>query len=964
MKTLAIDLESYSETDIMSCGAYKYVEDPTFEVMLLAYSFDLEPALVIDLAQGEPIPQAVLDALIDPTVIKTAYNAPFERTCLAKHLGKAMPPEQWQCSMVLASECGLPLGLGMVSSALNFGEDKAKMKEGKALIRFFCIPCKATKKNGGRTRNRPEDDPLKWETFTEYCRMDVEAENEIKRKLITYPLEASENRLWELDQKINDKGVLLDEKLIREAISFDLAYKERLTEEAIRLTGLSNPSSAAQLKAWLLETEGIEVESLNKKAMPEVFEQMELDLSREVLELRSELTKTSVRKYDAMLRCRCADGRARGLFQFAGTKTLRWSGRLIQLQNLPQNHIETLSSARELVRAGSYENFEVIYDNVSSTLSELIRTAIVPAPSHKFLISDFSAIEARVIAWFAGEQWVIEEFEDEGLIYEATASQMFGVPKHTIEKGGENHHLRAKGKVAILACIAEDSLVLTNQGLIPIQDVTEKQLLWDGENWVKHKGVIYKGEREVITYDGLTATEDHLVWAEGKKRPIHFRDASSSGAHLLQTGFGRKALRMGGNNQSRETLESKTKSLLCADEMHKVQKCSMDKLEQSQPWFVKRLSELFATRKTLSKMAVQKDVGCKKQMLHKHASSLQRLWGKRNKVRIPKCGAILSVACEESRSTKERVGNRPYKQQWELCSREHKIFHQKREYRKSAYNSIVRMGEQGLALCKNSCLSKIKLWFESGASYLRSLESCSRKKKELERNTTKVRVYDILNCGPNHRFTVSNCLVHNCGFGGSVGALKAFGADKMGMSESDMQETVTKWRAANPNIVKWWWSVDRAAMKAVQSKGQAYDEIGKILFSYESGLLFITLPSGHRLCYFNAEIQDGRFGKPVVSYMGLNQITRQWTRMETYGPKLVENIVQAAARDCLAESMIRLDEAGFDIRMHVHDEVICEEPIEGRNVQAMSDIMGTPVAWGKGLPLRADGYETLFYRKD
>ena len=797
MRTLSIDIETYSDVDIGACGAYKYVDSPNFEILLFGYSFDFEPAKVIDLMDYEEIPEEVVEALFDPEVVKRAYNAPFERTCLAKHFGRPMPPEQWRCDMVLGAVCGLPLGLAAVSDALGLGEDKAKMKVGKDLIRYFCIPCKPTKSNGYRTRNLPEHAPEKWELFKAYNARDVDSENEITKMLMKYDLDENEQLNWVLDQEINDRGVKLDLELVENAIRFDEQNKEALTEEAIKLTGLSNPNSVSQIKDWLKEQEGLEVESLNKKAMPDVLDALTTEEAKTFLDLRSKLSKTSVKKYEAMDRCACSDQRAKGLFQFYGTRTGRFAGRLLQLQNFPQNHMPDLDLARQLVKSGDYETFTLLYDDVSSVLSELLRTAIIPEEGNKFIVCDFSAIEARVTAWMAHEQWRLDVFKNGGDIYCNSASQMFKVP---VVKNGINGHLRQKGKVAELACIAENSLVLTDKGLVKIQDITEDMKLWDGEEWVKHDGVVFKGYKEVMTYEGLTATADHLVWTEEADRPMRFGTAIERKAHLLRTGDRGTAVRMGRDHRLQENMVGKEKP-------------------------------------------------------------------------------------------------------------------------------------------------------------------CEREEKKLETNPSKVRVYDILNCGKRHRFTVSDVLVHNCGYGGSVGALKAFGADKLGMTEEEMQDTVNKWRESSPNIVNWWWSMDRAAKRAISKKTSAYDEVGGITFSYENGLLFMGLPSGRKLCYYNARIVDGKFGKPVIGYMGTNQKTRKWEVIETYGPKLVENCVQAVARDCLLTAMRRLDEAGFKITMHIHDEIIIEEPIGGRSLSDVEAIMSMPIPWAKGLLLCGDGDEMPYYQK-
>ena len=650
---LGIDLETYSEIDIKSCGSFRYIDDGSFEVLLFGFKWDDSPAQVVDLASGESLPKEVRDGLFDPRVLKTGWNNAFERYALWKHLGRYLPPEQWEDTMVLAAQCGLPASLEGAGAALGLSEDQAKMKEGKALIRYFCVPCKATKANGGRTRNHPEHAPDRWELFKEYCGQDVEAEHTIREKLLHWKPDEVEHKFWCLDAKINEKGMKIDRTLAAFAVAMDQRYKEELTEKAVAITGLENPKSVSQIKTWLFDQEGKEFPSLNKKVVADVVAGLQSEKAKEFMAIRSELSKSSTAKYEAMLRSVCKDDHCKGCFQFYGAnRTGRFAGRLVQLQNLPQNHLEPLDEIREMVRTGKYSALKALYDGVSKPLSELIRTALIPEDGHKFLVSDFSAIEARVIAWFAGEQWRLDVFEQGGDIYCASASQMFHVP---VEKHGQNAHLRQKGKIAELAL----------------------------------------------------------------------------------------------------------------------------------------------------------------------------------------------------------------------------------------------------------------------------------------------------------------------GYGGGVNALKAFGADKS-MTEEEMQETVDLWREASPRICELWRAIERAAIRSVARRSTTVSSLGNVTFRYENGVLFMTLPSGRRLAYFGAKYEESiwKRGQKALSYMGVDQKTKKWTRLETWGGKLTENLVQATARDVLRESMLALDAAGFDIRAHVHDEVIVTEPVNGRSVEVMSDIMGQPISWALGLPLRADGYETPFYKKD
>lgn len=653
-RVLGFDYETYSETDLGKCGSYKYMEDPNFEVLLLAYAFDDEPVKQVDLAMGEPWPEEFLQALADPEVVKVAWNCAFERYATQIALGRYQPPEQYEDTMILAAQCGLPLSLAGAGEALGLGEEQAKMKEGKALIRYFCLPCKPTKANGMRTRNTPYDAPEKWEIFKEYNRRDVEAERTIRQKLLRWKPGRLEHEFWCLDARINEKGVRIDRQLALNAVAMDQRYKGELTERAVELTGLENPKSVSQIKNWLFDQEGKEFPSLNKKVIADVVSQLNSDRAKEFMALRAELSKSSTAKYEAMVRAQCSDGTAKGCFLFYGAnRTGRFAGRLIQFQNLPQNHMETLAQARALVRSGNYGGMQVLYDSISGPLSELIRTAILPEEGGKIMVADFSAIEARVIAWAAGERWRLEVFEQGGDIYCASASQMFHVP---VVKHGVNGHLRQKGKIAELAL----------------------------------------------------------------------------------------------------------------------------------------------------------------------------------------------------------------------------------------------------------------------------------------------------------------------GYGGGVNALRAFGADKLGMSQEEMQETVDLWRNSSPRICDLWRSLEKAAIRAVARQEATVSGVGSIRFDMEGNILWMTLPSGRRIAYFGARYDYTRKSpdRKVLSYMGVNQTNKKWERVETWGGKLTENLIQATARDCLREAMFALDAAGYDIRAHVHDEVIVTEPIGGRSVEEMSELMGRPISWVPGLPMRADGYETPWYKKD
>ena len=450
VRNLSIDIETYSDVDLPKCGVYKYVEGD-FHILLFAYAFDDEDVKIVDLACGEELPQEVLDAIDDPNVIKWAWNAQFERTCISHYLGRVLSPDSWRCSMVHAASLSLPLSLKEAAKALKTGEQKDKA--GENLIRYFSVPCKPTKANGGRTRNLPEHNPEGWQQFKDYCVQDVRTERDIRKRLEVFPMLEHEWDYYHMDQRINDRGVLIDRQLVEQAIACDLMLSDAMTKKAYELTGLENPNSVSQLKTWLQER-GIEVDSLGKKDVAAMITDLDKHScdqeALDMLKLRLQMAKSSVKKYQAADRCTCADGRARGLFQFSGAnRTQRWSGRNIQLQNLPQNHISTLDEARELVKMGCFDMVESIYGNTPDILSQLIRTMLIAKPRHKFIVADFSAIEARVLAWLAGEEWRMEAFKNGEDIYCASASQMFGVP---VVKHGINGELRQKGKVAELAC--------------------------------------------------------------------------------------------------------------------------------------------------------------------------------------------------------------------------------------------------------------------------------------------------------------------------------------------------------------------------------------------------------------------------------------------------------------------------------------------------------------------------------
>ena len=767
MRVLHLDLETYSSSPLPKCGVYRYCDLSDFEILLLSYAFDDGPVITTDLACGEMLPDEFLKALEDPTILKIAHNAVFERVCFSKYLGHWLDPAQWRCTMVMAWYSTLPGRLADAAVALNVTEKK--MEEGKDLIRYFSVPCKPTKTNGGHTRNLPQHAPEKWATYKKYNAQDVETERAVYHALLKHPLPEHEWELYALDQRINDRGVRVDRLLVKQAMAVDLAFSRQAFKRAQELTGLENPGSVSQLKAWLADMD-MPMESLSKRIVQEKAAEAD-GIVKELLELRLELSKTSIKKYEAMARTVCRDGRVHGMLQFGGaSRTFRWAGRLVQLQNVPQNHLPDLRLARDIVKRSDEEQLEMLFGSVPNTLSELIRTAFIPREGCRFIVADFSAIEARVLAWLAGEEWVLAEFRGKGKIYEATASRMFHIPQKTIVKGHSNYEYRQKGKQATLSCIAEGQLVLTDQGLVPIEQIQLHHKVWDGENWVSHEGLVYRGKREVITYEGLTATADHLVWVKGRTMPISFGQAAAIGLHLVE------------------------------------------------------------------------------------------------------CGKL--VYCDP-----------------------------------------------------------------------------------IEMNQRLARVYDLRNAGPHHRFTVSGRLVHNCGYGGGVGALKAMGAK---MPEEEMQPLVDAWRAANPHIVQFWYALGNAASEVIEKRNSV--RVGKVKVYWQDNRLLIRLPSGRDLCYLSPRFVTNRFGSRGIGYLAASA-SGKMELQETFGGKIVENCTQSIARDLLAHAMQNLEAAGYPIVFHVHDEAVMEVPIGQGSVEEACCIMAISPKWAQDLPLRADGEEMEFYRK-
>ena len=958
IKRIVIDIETYSAVELSKTGVYRYAEDPSFEILLFGYSVNGGHVNVVDMTQGEQIPEEILSALLDPGIIKHAFKASFERICLSRHLRDLgmlkegyIPPRGWHCDMVWAGYMGFPMSLKLAGMAL--GLEKQKMDEGKELITYFCKPYRATSKNGYSDRNLPEQNAIRWFFFKMYNQRDVEVEMEIANKLKNHPVP---DFVWEeycLDQEINDRGILVDFEVMESAIRLDAEAQSRLKEEMQEMTQLENPKSVIQLQQWL-KMNGVELDSLGRKELQKELENIPEPM-RTVLKLRLQLAMSAVTKYKAMKAAVCADGRLHGMFKFyGGSRTGRFSGAIVQLQNLFRNSLPDLELARELVKQGNYDALRILYDSVPEVLAQCVRTAFIPAEGMKFIVADFSAIECRVLAWLAGEQWVLDVFKVGGDIYCESASRMFHVP---VEKHGANGELRQKGKQAVLSCIAEGQLVLTDKGLIPIEDITTEMQVWDGGEWVSHDGVVFQGEREVITYEGLTATPDHLVYIEGASRPIRFDIAASSGAHLVQTGDGRNAIWLGKNNKSGETMESKTKRLLCFNAMSRMRSGSMATFRQSKNREIKRLSKLYSA-KVNSILARAKTCSGQTTMRESERSKILELWRKRDQVRFSECNRSRALFNSKLRDTEQGSGTRSYRQQWRLYSREYSLCYKERELRKQTNNCIKSIRAEILAICGIRSQKQVIPRINQGRDYSRSRISGIGKTEALEINKRTLRVYDILNARRHHRFTVSGKLVHNCGYGGSVGALRSMGAIEAGMKEEELQPLVTSWRKANPNIVKLWHVIEKAVKEAIKKK--CTTQTNGLIFCYQGGMLYITLPSGRNLSYVRPRIAENRFGGESISYYG-NDFAGHWSLIESFGGKLAENIVQAISRDILCHAMELLRSSR--IVAHIHDEVVLEVPMDA-DVEEICRIMATAPVWAPGLPLRADGYECKFYKKD
>ena len=923
IKSLSLDLETRSSVDISKCGVYKYAESPDFEILLFGVSINHGPITVYDLASGDTVPEAIVSALVDHRVIKWAYNASFERVCLSIWLRKSYPeyfcsygtkgdpvqgyldPASWKCTLVWAAYNGLPLGLEKVGAVLGFEEQK--LKEGKELIKYFCCPCRPTKANGGRTWNLPQHAPDKWALFKKYNERDVLVEMQIQERLGNYPVPDFVWDEYHLDQEINDRGILMDTRLVEQAIRMDGLSRESLMTRMREVTGLDNPNSVQQMKEYL-SAKGLNTETLGKKDVAAMLDGAKGDVA-EALSLRLQVAKSSVKKYQAMQSAACADGRCRGMFRFYGAnRTGRWSSTILNLQNLYRNSMPDLAEARALVRAGDYEMLYMLYDSVPEALAELVRTAFIPRPGYKFIVSDFSAIEARVLSHLAGEKWRSDLFQRGGDIYCQSASKMFGVP---VEKHGVNAELRQKGKVAELACIAKGQLVLTDQGLVPIEDVTLEMRLWDGEEWVTHGGVVDRGEREVITYEGLTATPDHLVWTEGEPGPVQLGVAAARGARLVQTGDGRRAIRLGKDHRAGETLGQGPASLLCPDKVPGVRVGAVAAPGQPEIREVERVPGVLPEEDRPPVAAKKADRG-KAKVREPQKPWVPQLRSARDKIRVPERNGCRPVPYGELRDAGPNDGDRPHRHERELRAGEPPFRRSPYKLCEPAAERAERVRPAVLAIRLPGGRPEALQRDDEGRDHRGRGAGCGGAAEELAHHQRTARLYDIRDAGPHHRFTVSGRLVHNCGYGGSTGALKAMGALEMGLSEEELPGLVKAWREANPNIVRFWWDVDTAVKDAI--KQRARTRVGNISFEARNGMLFITLPSGRRLAYVKPRIGENKFGGESVTYMGIDA-QKKWSRIESYGPKFVENCLAAGTRVLTDRGLVPIERVTEGMRV-------------------------------------------------
>lgn len=963
-KTLSIDLETFSPVDIRDCGSFRYIDDPEFEILLFGYAFGEDEPTVVDLCSGEAIPDEVTDALYSSDYIKTGYNNAFERYALWKHFGRYCPPEQWEDTMVLAAVCGLPLGLGAVGSALGLPEDKAKDKAGKALIKYFCCPCKPTKTNGGRERNYPEHAPEKWAQFIEYNRQDIVTERHIRNMLLRWKPDETEHRFWCLDARINERGMRVDTQLVRNALDFDARYKAELTEKAVTLSGLDNPKSVAQIKDWLYQQEGITVASLNKAVVADVIKQLNTDKAREFMAVRAELSKTSTMKYEAMRRSVCPDGHIKGCFQFYGaSRTGRFAGRLVQLQNLPQNHMEDLATARALVSAGQYETVKALYESVSGTLSELIRTALIPEPGCRFIVCDYSAIEARVIAWLADEQWRLDVFRSGGDIYCASASQMFKVP---VVKHGENGHLRQKGKIAELAlgygggvnalkAFGADKMGMSDEDMVETVDLWRSAspricALWKSLERAMMKCIVRKcstvstighirfdweqgivwmrlpSGRRIAYYD---AQYGESRWKNGNaisymgqdQRTKKWARLETWGGKLVENCWAEGTLVL--TDRGWVPIESITPADLIWDGIEWVETDGAIRREHREQLF--ELDGLLVTggHRILTTEGWRNAKTC--DGLDRLPVQLPENNWPRQEQGLPRQNTLggemrmrETVGSGYPGHTKKGKTRSPL-----LLRMQETRAHVTSKYhaRNVSAPRLCRLALFSSALYKPKRSGLAQLW---GAGYYRLRQMAAQLRELLGGHGRFIQTTRGLGVRP-----------HRQRHGIFTGQLS------LGVSICQRPKQTRRPQGA----------IQRALYPAERTVGNNGYRVHNTVVSFRP-----------RLSVRTSDRHSGP-DKPVYDILNCGARHR-YVVLGNTGAILSHNCVQSIARDCLRESMLALDAAGCDIRAHVHDEVIISEPRDGRSVEDIAEIMGRPLPWAEGLPLRGDGYECDFYMKD
>lgn len=950
---LAIDIETYSSIDITKCGVYAYTEAEDFTILLFSYAYDDEEIKIIDLACGEKLPKSIIDDLTNPKIIKTAFNANFERTCLAKYLNKPMSPKEWRCSAVHSLELGLPTSLDKVSKCMNL--DQQKMNEGKALIRYFSMPCKPIKANGGRTRNLPEDNMEKWNVFKTYCRQDVEVERAIRKKLERFPVTEKEWQLWALDQKINDSGVKIDKILAQNAIKCDKSYQDKKIKEAINLTGLENPNSPAQLKEWL-ESKSIKVKSLSKEKVKELLEEVEDETVKRVLRLRKDLSKTSVRKYEAMERAMCRDERIRGLMKFYGaSRTGRWcltgdheiltSKGWCRFDKWEGGYIACWSPKTEFIsfkkaKAVSFDYNGELYSINSKRCSQL------STPEHTMPYWDkTSGWKSDTIQNLANKRFSIpftgRRFTNSSLEHnELRVLIMVQADGHYTENGDLRFHFSKKRKIErcksllrkvgiiFSISICEKSTVVTIKSrhmplwLRTFKDKTFKMWLLD-----ESADVIFD---ELELWDGYRCGPNSIQYSTINKQNA---DIIQALAHL--SGRAATIIKKNGrkNNWSEIYVVNIWLTPLGRNEI------------REKPKEINFSGKVYCAETETGFFIVRRK---------------GKVWITGNSGKLVQTQNLPRNSMDNLRYARELLKAGDFEMLEILFDSVPNVLSQ---LIRTAF--IPSINSRFIVSDFSAIEARVIAWLAGERWVIDTFKSSGKIYEMTASRMFGVPIEKIVKGNPEYALRQKGKVATlACGYQGSAGALIAMGAIKMGLKEEELPEIVAAWRESNPSIVRLWRKFENAAIKAVDEKKSVKMQYG-LEFSCRGGVLFIKLPSGRSLAYVRPRIEaDVRFNKAKLTYEGIEQGTKQWGRISTYGGKLTENIVQAIARDCLAEAMLRLDTAGYKIVFHVHDEVILDVPNGFGSLGKVNEIMGESIDWAPGLPLKADGFEADYYKKD